>query len=44
MLVNVIMINYIDYLLLTAHKKKKNHTFFSFDISMKESIRLHHIT
>lgn len=42
MLVNVILINYIDYLLLTAHKK--NHTFFSFDISMKVNIQLHHIT
>ena len=28
MLVNVIMINYIDYLLLTAHKKKKITHFF----------------
>ena len=27
MLVNVIMINYIDYLLLTAHKKKITHFF-----------------
>ena len=42
MLVNVIMINYIDYLLMTAHKK--NTHIFSFDISMKENIRLHHIT
>lgn len=40
MLVNVILINYIDYLLLTAHKK--NHTFFL--LTSIKCIQLHHIT
>lgn len=42
MLVNVIMINYIDYLLFKA--QKKTHIFFSFDVSIKENTWLHQVT
>ena len=30
------MINYIDYLLLTAHKKKKSHIFFFWHLNERK--------